>query len=55
MSFEDDFLKGQQDCQEGISHKVGNSEAYDRGYGSAYEQQAILDEMTVKQNERIAL
>ncbi len=44
--FEDDFLRGQWDCQEGNQHQSGQSEAYDRGYAVEYEREQILTEMT---------
>lgn len=41
MSFEDDFIKGQQDCREGIPHTAG-TDAYNRGYATQYEaEQAV--------------
>jgi len=40
--FSDDFLQGQRDCEEGIPHQEGKSEAYDRGYGAQYELEQIM-------------
>lgn len=42
MSFVDDFFRGQRDCQEGIPHKAGQSEAYDRGYSTEYQREEAL-------------
>jgi len=42
----DDFLKGQEDCIDGVEHKAGKSEAYDRGYAAEYELEQVLTEMT---------
>lgn len=54
MSFEDDFLKGQQDCQDDKPHKPGMSEAYDRGYATQYEAEQAAnwadDEMGLEVN-----
>jgi hypothetical protein len=32
----DEFLRGQRDCKDGIEHKSGGSEFYDRGYSYQY-------------------
>lgn len=34
---EQDFLKGWTDCEEGIRHREGLSEAYNAGYADCYE------------------
>lgn len=47
MSFEDDFLQGQRDCEEGIVHAAGHSEAYDRGYGTQYEKEQVEAQMSL--------
>ena len=39
-----DFLQGQQDCQQGIAHESGKGEAYDQGYGNQYEYEQILSQ-----------
>ena len=44
--FEDEFLRGQRDCKEGIAHKSDQSEAYDRGYGAQYELEQLETEMS---------
>ncbi len=49
MQFVDDFMAGQRDCQKGIPHEAGHSEAYDRGYGAEYEWNCIQDEMKEKE------
>jgi hypothetical protein len=41
MSFEDEFLKGARDCQEGKPHDDGKGEYYDRGYATQYEMEQI--------------
>ena len=46
MSFEDDFLRGQKDCRNGVPHKPMQSEAYDRGYGAQYEKEQLDTEMS---------
>ena len=32
-----EFLRGQRDCEQGIPHKAGQSEEYNRGYAYQYE------------------
>jgi hypothetical protein len=32
MSKVSDFIRGQKDCADGLPHKPGQSEDYDRGY-----------------------
>jgi len=44
MSFETDFLAGQVDCRDGVPHKPGMSEAYDRGYSAQYELEQVQSE-----------
>ena len=34
---EQDFIRGWTDCEEGIQHKEGQSEAYNAGYADCYE------------------
>ena len=34
---EQDFISGWTDCEEGIEHREGKSEAYNAGYGDCYE------------------
>lgn len=34
---EQDFIKGWTDCEEGIRHEDGKSEAYNAGYADCYE------------------
>jgi len=41
-----EFMQGQKDCQDGISHKAGQSESYDRGYAAEYEKEQSITEMT---------
>lgn len=48
MQFIDDFLQGQQDCQEGKQAKENASDAYNRGYGAEYEMQQIMDAKTCR-------
>lgn len=40
-----DFLRGQRDCQEGVPHKPGQSEDYDRGYSAQYTSEQVRAEM----------
>ena len=47
----DDFLRGQRDCKNGMPHKSGQSESYDRGYGAQYEAEQIQTEMSRQKNE----
>ena len=44
--FCDDFLQGQRDCQEGIPHKSGKSDSYNRGYSAEYEREQIMSELS---------
>jgi hypothetical protein len=37
----DDWIKGYQDCSNGLPHKEGKSSEYDRGYGDSHQTQAI--------------
>lgn len=37
-----EFLRGQRDCEQGIPHKSGQSEEYNRGYAAQYELEQIL-------------
>lgn len=45
-TFSVDFIRGQQDCRQGIEHKPGQTDAYNRGYSTYYELQAINDHKT---------
>jgi len=36
-----EFIKGQRDCRDGIAHKDGRGESYDRGYSAQYELEQI--------------
>tara|TARA_R110000751_G_scaffold84196_1_gene168585 strand:+ start:772 stop:939 length:168 start_codon:yes stop_codon:yes gene_type:complete len=36
-----DWTKGYKDCEKGIAHREGQSSEYDRGYGDAYQAEAI--------------
>jgi hypothetical protein len=54
MSFSnefDDFVRGQQDCRDGIEHKSGQSDKYDAGYSHEYQAEQILNHQSEKQNE----
>jgi|TARA_R110000744_G_scaffold109086_1_gene206342 hypothetical protein len=46
MSVITDFLDGQSDCKEGMPHKSGKGDAYDRGYAAQYELDQINNERT---------
>lgn len=37
---EQDFIRGWTDCEEGIRHQAGQSEAYNEGYADCYEYEA---------------
>jgi hypothetical protein len=50
--FSDEFLRGQNDCFEGIPHKPDQSEAYDRGYSAQYHLEAELSELTSLQQRQ---
>jgi hypothetical protein len=34
---EQDFIRGWTDCEEGIEHRAGKSEAYNAGYADCYQ------------------
>ena len=36
---EQDFIRGWTDCEEGIEHREGKSEAYNAGYADCYQYQ----------------
>lgn len=42
----DDFLQGQIDCIQGIEHKEGMSDSYNRGYAAQYELEQVKDALT---------
>ena len=46
-SFADEFLRGQRDCQEGLPHQTGESDAYNRGYATEYEAEQIRTHRSV--------
>jgi len=48
VSFEDDFLRGQNDCSDGKDHQPGQGNAYDRGYATQYEAEAAADWATLE-------
>ena len=50
MSFENDFIRGQRDCEAGWPPRVGQSEAYYRGYSTQYEKEQVQAEMTKNGN-----
>ena len=41
---EQDYIKGWTDCEEGIRHREGLSEAYNAGYGDSYEYENRSDD-----------
>ena len=51
--FEDEFLRGQRDCKEGVAHKSDQSEAYNRGYATEYEKEQLDNELSLNQNAQI--
>ena len=42
MDFCDGFIRGYNDCSEGVPHKNG-TDAYNRGYNTQYESQVIAE------------
>ncbi len=50
-NFSDDFLRGMQDCQSGRPATVGASDEYNRGYGTQYESEALISEMSLNQEQ----
>lgn len=42
----EDFLQGEQDCMDGIAHKLGMSEDYNRGYAARYQFEQIKSNQT---------
>ena len=36
-----EFMRGSRDCEKGIRHEDGNSEAYDEGYAHQYQLEQI--------------
>ena len=52
MTITDDFLRGQQDCKDGLEHKPDQSEFYDRGYSYEYEIGAINDAISSQLEKR---
>lgn len=43
MNFLSEWMQGQKDCQDGISHTDGRGDSYDLGYSEEYEKQQIQD------------
>lgn len=39
--FSTDFLRGQRDCKEGVTH-CDQGEAYNRGYATQYESEQVV-------------
>ena len=37
-----DYLRGMKDCQDGLDHKGGQSQDYDRGYNTQYQKEQNL-------------
>lgn len=35
------FVQGQRDCKNGVEHRSGKGEHYDRGYSTQYEQEQV--------------
>ena len=46
------FINGQQDCRDGIPHRHGMPEYYDRGYSYQYHIEQISSERTDVQNSK---
>lgn len=41
-----DFVKGQEDCINGVDHKSGKSESYDKGYNYQYQLEQVMSELS---------
>ncbi len=41
-----EFMQGQRDCRDGVDHKAGQSDSYDRGYATQYEYEQIQSART---------
>lgn len=37
-----EFINGQRDCRDGITHKPGMTESYDAGYAAQYEIEQVM-------------
>lgn len=48
----DDFIRGQQDCSQGLPHQPGQGRDYDRGYACQYELEQINNERTRNEPSR---
>jgi len=42
----DEFLRGQRDCRDGIPHREGQSDSYNRGYATEYEREQVMTELS---------
>jgi len=42
----DEFLKGQKDCKNGVTHEVGRHPDYDRGYNAQYQHEQNMEYLT---------
>ena len=50
MSFDSyEFMRGQKDCKNGVPHREGQTESYDRGYSTQHQMEQILNARTDKQ------
>ena len=47
-----DFLKGQEDCFNGIPHESGKPESYDRGYSYQYQIEQNQEYLTRNKGEK---
>jgi len=50
-SFEDEFLRGQRDCMNGLPHKSDQGEDYDRGYAAQYEHEQVQTEISLRASQ----
>jgi hypothetical protein len=41
-----EFMQGQRDCRDGVDHKAGQSDSYNRGYATQYEWEQIQSART---------
>lgn len=43
-----EFVRGQQDCKEGVPHKPNQPSDYDRGYSTEYAREQVASELNRK-------
>ena len=50
MEFCEDFIKGYQDCRDGVRHQ-SKSKDYDDGYAARYEHEQVMSVIARSENE----